>query len=591
MRTLRPRLTAVADEELAEVGRTARDCPYLEHWLSHYEAADAGHVERAIQLYARPAGRGPGAYEDAVIERARSAIRRWKSTGLIDRLPDDTGANDVAHDRFDARQLGAGLPLRPDLKRKLEASYGEELSSVRVHAGGRAAASAGVNGALAYTVGDDIAFADGAYRPGTITGDALIAHEVAHTIQQGHRLHQSGTLSPASEGALEHEAEAAAAHAVTGRAATIRSRIGGGLRLQRCSADCTRYPPSGLRLEVEGFRRCGLLDPPYRPPGMAPFPRYEEADDLANRELDPSCYPPVHPGDYPEIAALAPSAGGSAPMAMGAFAQAQRIMPRLPIRGPGVGPRPGIGPRPALPPSPPPPLPPARPAPLPTRPAPVQPRPAPVQPRPGPWPYPVPPVGPMPQPAPTPQPSPDVRPDDQRYLDRLTPDQLDYYRWLREAQRLEPQPGEEPQPEPVTPMPVPTPDHPAEPEDDEHGCIAYNAPRRGGHRLHDAYAQQKSQSAFDWYAQAPDLSHIQYDGRTPLTALVWEVKVGHGWLFNCDPRWRSLAALRLAAWDAQKDRGMDIAAKCGYVHLWACEDRWVAGLLNQRWGGVPHVTS
>lgn len=36
----------------------------------------------------------------------------------------------------------------------------------------------------AFTVGSDIAFARGAHRPGTLTGDALIAHELAHVVQQ-----------------------------------------------------------------------------------------------------------------------------------------------------------------------------------------------------------------------------------------------------------------------------------------------------------------------------------------------------------------------------------------------------------------------
>src|SRR5436305_946644 len=39
-------------------------------------------------------------------------------------------------------------------------------------------------GARAFTIGHDIAFGTGEYRPGTAAGDVLIAHELAHTIQQ-----------------------------------------------------------------------------------------------------------------------------------------------------------------------------------------------------------------------------------------------------------------------------------------------------------------------------------------------------------------------------------------------------------------------
>ncbi len=38
--------------------------------------------------------------------------------------------------------------------------------------------------ARAFTVGNHVAFGGGEYKPGTLAGDALIAHELAHTVQQ-----------------------------------------------------------------------------------------------------------------------------------------------------------------------------------------------------------------------------------------------------------------------------------------------------------------------------------------------------------------------------------------------------------------------
>jgi hypothetical protein len=65
-----------------------------------------------------------------------------------------------------------------------EPRFGRDLSQVRIHANGRDARSAQSIGARAYTVGRHIAFAEGQYAPGSDHGRHLLAHELAHTIQQ-----------------------------------------------------------------------------------------------------------------------------------------------------------------------------------------------------------------------------------------------------------------------------------------------------------------------------------------------------------------------------------------------------------------------
>jgi hypothetical protein len=59
-----------------------------------------------------------------------------------------------------------------------------DFSRIRIHTDAGAARSAGSVGALAYTVGDHIVFGAGRYRPETTAGRHLLAHELAHTIQQ-----------------------------------------------------------------------------------------------------------------------------------------------------------------------------------------------------------------------------------------------------------------------------------------------------------------------------------------------------------------------------------------------------------------------
>lgn len=59
-----------------------------------------------------------------------------------------------------------------------------DFSGVRVHTDAQAAESARAVNALAYTVGQDIVFGAGHYAPDTPTGRHLLAHELAHVMQQ-----------------------------------------------------------------------------------------------------------------------------------------------------------------------------------------------------------------------------------------------------------------------------------------------------------------------------------------------------------------------------------------------------------------------
>jgi len=103
----------------------------------------------------------------------------------------------------------AGEPLDRRTRADLEPRFGSDFSNVRVHADSTAARSASAVGALAYTVGQDIVFGAGQYRPASPAGRRLLAHELAHTLQQGAR---TSTLSPRLEigpadSAAELEAE------------------------------------------------------------------------------------------------------------------------------------------------------------------------------------------------------------------------------------------------------------------------------------------------------------------------------------------------------------------------------------------------
>jgi len=88
---------------------------------------------------------------------------------------------------------GGGAPLPASERAFFEPRFGRSFADVRVHDGPAAdKAARGIN-ARAFTLGDDIAFAGGEYRPGTGQGRELMAHELTHTMQQRTRT-ERGTV-------------------------------------------------------------------------------------------------------------------------------------------------------------------------------------------------------------------------------------------------------------------------------------------------------------------------------------------------------------------------------------------------------------
>jgi hypothetical protein len=77
-----------------------------------------------------------------------------------------------------------GQPLDSATRSFMEPRFGHNFSGVRVHTDAKAAESARAVNALAYTVGDQMCFDTGFHRPDTADGRQLIAHELAHVVQQ-----------------------------------------------------------------------------------------------------------------------------------------------------------------------------------------------------------------------------------------------------------------------------------------------------------------------------------------------------------------------------------------------------------------------
>lgn len=79
---------------------------------------------------------------------------------------------------------GEGRSLSPSLRDHFEPRFGADLRGVRLHTGVHADTAARRLAARAFTVGRDIGFRSGEYRPESPEGQRLIAHELTHVLQQ-----------------------------------------------------------------------------------------------------------------------------------------------------------------------------------------------------------------------------------------------------------------------------------------------------------------------------------------------------------------------------------------------------------------------
>src|SRR5262249_20869159 len=145
---------------------------------------------------------------------------------------DGNGVTDGAEHAVTAAASSTGSTLPSSIQRKFESSLGADLSSVRVHTSETSAEAADAVGARAYTVGNDIHFAAGQYDPTSPHGEHLLAHEVAHTVQQrgATPMRQNKLEVSAPYDAAEHEADRAADAMVSGRMTTLS--LAGGVQRQ-----------------------------------------------------------------------------------------------------------------------------------------------------------------------------------------------------------------------------------------------------------------------------------------------------------------------------------------------------------------------
>jgi hypothetical protein len=135
---------------------------------------------------------------------------------VIAQAPGHAFANIAIHDEHglpavrDVLEREQGEPLERGVRDWAEGVFGHGLGGVRIHASRPAAQSARAIGAAAYTVGQHIVFSAGAYEPSSSAGRGLLAHELAHALQQGPVSRFDGLSIGRADDPAEREAEAIA---------------------------------------------------------------------------------------------------------------------------------------------------------------------------------------------------------------------------------------------------------------------------------------------------------------------------------------------------------------------------------------------
>jgi hypothetical protein len=155
---------------------------------------------------------------------------------------------------------------------------------------------------------------------------------------------------------------------------------------------------------------------------------------------------------------------------------------------------------------------------------------------------------------------------------------------------------------------------------DRDSCVSGEIPHQGGRldpfniliqgssasdsRRANKYAEYVTGSTSDYYILAPDGLGITYDGRTPGTRTVWEVKAPRvkvrsdengTWLHNAisnPSSWVGKKALNaLAALTAQRQLQKEVAEKCLFTYKYATASKGMADFLNAYWSADPLLIS
>jgi Domain of unknown function (DUF4157) len=170
-------------------------------------------------------------------------------------------------------RLGPGRALDAPVRTVMESAFGHDFARVRIHDDSTAAALSRDLGARAFTVAEHVAFAEKGYRPGVPGGDRLLAHELAHVIQQsaGHAEASASLVTrsrsrASGDAALEADADRTADGVVQSLSLPAKQpgrhgpRLRGGVRLARDPAPPNAPAPGPATYDTGRYQIVSLPD-------------------------------------------------------------------------------------------------------------------------------------------------------------------------------------------------------------------------------------------------------------------------------------------------------------------------------------------
>jgi len=181
---------------------------------------------------------------------------QMKADGPGSLAPDLVETPPVVHEVLRSQ----GQPLDPATRAFMEARFGQDFSGVRVHRDTKAAQSAKAVHARAYAVGRDVVFASNQFSPASPEGRRLLAHELAHTVQQ----RKAGTEHSGLERARGGEANRAAGPAFGGASLPALTRSGVALACQPSDEGPNTEWIDGQIALVNQQLQTPLLPPPLK---------------------------------------------------------------------------------------------------------------------------------------------------------------------------------------------------------------------------------------------------------------------------------------------------------------------------------------
>ncbi|MDB5908854.1 MAG: uncharacterized protein JWP34_2968, partial [Massilia sp.] len=178
----------------------ARRAPAVQPKMTVNKAGDP--FEQEADRMANKVMRAPAPEEkkrepEMARQAAVPAVQKQQANPVLQRKEDGAGtpAVDTGVQSAIGRQSTGGQPLGADVRAFMEPRFNADFSNVRVHTDAESGSISNQLSARAFTYQNHVFFSHNQFQPGTGEGKQLLAHELTHTIQQGHSVQRSPQVS------------------------------------------------------------------------------------------------------------------------------------------------------------------------------------------------------------------------------------------------------------------------------------------------------------------------------------------------------------------------------------------------------------